>query len=333
MNASQVGKVVLLVLLSMCVLLAGCRGVAPATITEWTFAPMVKQFEPASVVRLDGKPAPAFLQGVADYYHGILTNAAGTHAIVETFDSPTGHDDAVKAEVFSLDGRLLLTVPGARARFVGADYFVVGRGTDAVLWSLTRESVTRVFSLREAFPQAKRVHEYVTVSRHGDIAADVDGSTLVIRTQEGELHPVPGVGTPMSAHMAWSGDGTFLIVTNDRDETFVVARDGAILARWRRYVIAWEAFGDRSFVCSESERFFVAEVNADYSWSQRASLDRDASSGVMASPDGSVVWLGDVNRGHLIYKRGRDGGYQRIELPSGRVIGLVRVDVGESHRE
>jgi len=314
-------------------LASGCRGVAPATITEWTFAPMVKQFEPPSVVRLDGKPAPAFLQGVADLQHDIFTNTEGTHAIIQTFKNATNHIDAIKSELFSLDGRLLLEIPNVRARFVGADFLVAGEGRDAVVWAFAHESATRLMSLGEAFPQAKHVDEYVTVSCLGEIAAIVDRSTLVIRTREGELHRVPGTGSPASFHMAWSGDGTFLVVTNEDDRTFVVGRDGRILAKWRRYILVWHGFGERSFVCSESERFFVAEVNADYSWSQRASLDRDASSGVMASPDGSVVWLGDVNRGHLIYKRGRDGGYQRIELPSGRVIGLLRADVGEARKE
>ncbi|MFO0835853.1 MAG: hypothetical protein U0638_12845 [Phycisphaerales bacterium] len=321
----------------MCVLLlvlvSGCRGVAPATITDWTFAPMVKQFEPPSVVRLDGKPAPAFLQGVADYYHDILTNAAGTHAIVETFKSPNVHFDAIKSELFNLDGRLLLEMPNVRARFVGADFLVAGEGRDAVVWAFTRESSTRLISLGEVFPEAKYVNDSVAVSRHGDIAAGVDRSTLVIRTREGELHRVPGVGSPASFLMAWSGDGKFLVVTNEDDRTFVVGRDGRILAKWRRYILVWNGFGERSFVCSESERCFVAEVNADYSWSQRGSLDWDASCSVMASPDGSVVWLGDVNRGHLIYKRGRDGGYQRVEIPSGRVIGLVRTDFGEARKE
>lgn len=308
---------------------AGCRSVPPSTITDWTFAPMVKQFEPPSVVRLDGKPAPSFLQGVADYYHVILTNAAGTYAIVETFDSPTGHDEAVKAEVFSLDGRLLLTVPGARARFVGADFFVVGKGTDAVLWSLTRESAARVISLRDAFPQAKFVDEDVAVSCHGDIAADVDRSTLVIRSREGALHPVPGVGTPISAHMAWSGDGTFLVVTNVRDESFVVALDGTILAKWRRYVIAWGGgvIGPRSFVLSESERFFVAEVTPDYSWTKRSSLAWDASCCVMASPDGSVVLLNDVAWGYKLCKRTSGGGYQRVDVPSGWFVGFIPAEV------
>ncbi|MBL8762267.1 MAG: hypothetical protein JNL50_13295 [Phycisphaerae bacterium] len=308
---------------------SGCRGVPPSTISDWTFAPMVKQFEPASVVRLDGKHAPTFLQGVADYYHNILTNAPGTHAIILTFDNTTGHDEAVKAEVFSLDGRLLLTVPGARARFVGTGFFVVGKGTDAVLWSLGPECATRVISLREAFPQAKFVDEVVAVSCHGDIAAHVDPSTLVIRTRDGELHPVPGVGTPMSAHMAWSGDGTFLVVTNVRDETFVVARDGTILAKWRRYVIAWgdSVIGPRSFVLSESERFFVAEVTPDYSWTKRSSLAWDASCCVMASPDGSVVLLNDIAWGYKLCKRTSGGGYQRVDVPSGWFVGFIPTEV------
>lgn len=317
------------------VLASGCRGVAPATINDWTYVPLVEVFKDGSLIRLDGKPAPAFLQNVADYRNPAHVNAAGTHAIIRTFDRPTRPFCATRVQVFNLDGKLLVDSPDTRdwpdayAAFVGPNSVIVGKGTDAVLWSLTRESAARVISLREAFPQAKFVNENVAISCHGDIAADVDRSTLVIRTREGELHPVPGVGTPMSAHMAWSGDGTFLVVTNVRDETFVVARDGTILAKWRRYVIAWgdSVIGPRSFVLSESERFFVAEVTPDYSWTKRSSLAWDASCCVMASPDGSVVLLNDVVWGYKLCKRTSGGGYQRVDVPSGWFVGFIPAEV------